>query len=292
MDQHAINGPGHWPGVGPASPAAEVRLAGVGVDAPRGQRLLDGIELDFAPGVVNAIVGPNGAGKTTLLRLLYGYLRPTRGQVLLDGADIARMPPRQLARHVAAVPQGAVGDAGLTVRQVVALGRVPHGAAVFARTHEGDAAVDAAIDRLGLVRLADRLLGQLSGGERQRVMIARAVAQAPRVLVLDEPTNHLDIRHQLELLRDLRALDATVIVTLHDLNAAVRHADRLTVLQGGRIAATGAPAQVLSSALISRVFGVTARGSANGTMEFSLPATAGGPDPKPQPASIEERRSR
>lgn len=224
--------------------------------------ILTDISFALAEAEVMAICGANGAGKSTLLRMLYRFHAPRKGVVTLAGRDLWLQSPRDAARLVAAVLQEQPTDFALTARQIVALGRLPHraggwGALSGAGARDGDV-VDAALFRLDLARFADRAFGTLSGGERQRVMVARALAQEPRVLILDEPTNHLDIRHQLELLALLRGLGLTVICTLHDLTLAAAFADRVLVLAQGRVLSDGPPEQALSQAHVATAFNVTA----------------------------------
>lgn len=230
--------------------------------APRGWRtpLLHGVTFSLEPGRVLGIVGPNGAGKTTLLRLLYRFLAPSTGVVTLDGQDIWRMSAREVALIVAAVLQEQPTDFALTVREIVALGRTPHqrGLGGAGGAYDGQV-IDAALARLDLHRFSERHLGTLSGGERQRVMVARALAQAPRVLILDEPTNHLDIRHQLETLDLIRDLPLTIVTTLHDLNMAAAVCDDVLLLKNGMPQGFGSPRAVLTEAGVSGVFDVTAR---------------------------------
>ncbi|SLN66309.1 Iron(3+)-hydroxamate import ATP-binding protein FhuC [Roseovarius albus] len=225
----------------------------------RGPLLLDETSFDLKAGQVMGVVGPNGAGKTTLLRLIYGFHRPLNGQILIDGDALNTLPPRQVARKVAAVLQEQPTDFALTVREIVALGRVPHRHG-FARPGQHDAQmIDKALDRLGLHNLAGRSLSTLSGGERQRVMVARALAQEPQILVLDEPTNHLDIRHQLEVLQLISELDLTIITSLHDLNLASDICDRILVLKNGHPQGFGHPDDVLQDAIVADTFQVHAR---------------------------------
>lgn len=228
--------------------------------APRGgTSILHDVSFAVPQGQVLAICGANGAGKSTLLRMLYRYLRPDAGQVLLGGTDLWALNPRAAARRVAAVLQEQPTDFALTVREMVGLGRTPHRAG-FAGAGARDAEVVAAsLHRMDLVRFAAKPFGTLSGGERQRVMVARALAQEPKLLVLDEPTNHLDIRHQLEVLSLLRGLGLTVVLTLHDLTLAAEHADAVLILHQGRLLAHGAPRDVLTPGTINRAFDVTAR---------------------------------
>ncbi|WP_329376395.1 ABC transporter ATP-binding protein [Streptomyces sp. NBC_01351] len=224
-----------------------------------GHTLLHRVDLTARPGETVGVVGPNGSGKTTLLRCVYGTLRPTAGRVLLDGADAGALTVKERARRMAVVPQDASGTFGLTVREVVAMGRSPH-----KRFWEQDGPLDArriaeALETVGVARFADRRFDELSGGERQRALVARALVQEPGMLALDEPTNHLDIRYQLEILTLVRDLPATSLLVLHDLNLAAAFCDRLYVLSGGRVAASGPPAEVLTEELLAEVYGVRAR---------------------------------
>ncbi|WP_318527837.1 ABC transporter ATP-binding protein [Defluviimonas sp. WL0050] len=220
---------------------------------------------------VLAVCGPNGAGKSTLLRLIYRYLTPRLGQVLLSGVDLHALPRRETARRVAAVVQEQPTDFALTVREMVSLGRLPHRDGLSGASAHDAEIVAAALRQLDLTRFAETRFDRLSGGERQRVMIARALAQEPELLVLDEPTNHLDIRHQLELLALLRQLGLTVVLTLHDLTLAAEFADRLLVLAGGRKLAEGSPAEILTPETIAHAFNVSARiDRSGGTPRFSF----------------------
>ncbi|MEO1638239.1 MAG: ABC transporter ATP-binding protein [Pseudomonadota bacterium] len=222
--------------------------------------LLDEISFDLAPGRVLGIAGPNGAGKTTLLRLLYRYHRPVTGPILVDGDDIWALPARDVAQRVAAVLQEQPSDFALTVWEIVALGRTPHRRGFASGNGAHDTAIiESVLARLDLTALAHRQLGTLSGGERQRVMIARAMAQEPRLLILDEPTNHLDIRHQLEVLALIRTLPLTIVTSLHDLNLAADVCDDILLLQHGQQIGFGAPSDVLSEAAVSTAFHVHAR---------------------------------
>ncbi len=222
--------------------------------------LLQPTSFDLGAGRVLGIVGPNGAGKTTLLRLLYRFLRPVTGAVAVDGDDIWALSAREVARRIAAVLQEQPSDFALTVGEIVALGRTPHRRGFAGGTGAHDTEIiHAALDRLDLHGLADRHLGTLSGGERQRVMVARALAQQPRLLILDEPTNHLDIRHQLEVLELIRNLPLTIVTSLHDLNLAAGVCDDVLLLQAGRTMGFGPPATVLSETAVSGAFRVDAR---------------------------------
>ncbi|UKY52019.1 ABC transporter ATP-binding protein [Streptomyces inhibens] len=240
-----------------------------------GNRLVHDITLRADSGRVVGLVGPNGSGKSTLLRCVYRALRPAAGTVRLDGADVHAMDAREGARLLAALPQEGGTDFDFTVSEVVAMGRLPHQRG-SGRASAADLAVcERALARVGADHLAGRGFLSLSGGEKQRVLIARALAQEPRVLVLDEPTNHLDIAQQLEVLALVReggiSLGAppavageesggrlTVLTALHDLNLAAMHCDELYVLAHGRIVAAGPPYDVLTPKLLAEVFGVRA----------------------------------
>jgi iron complex transport system ATP-binding protein len=211
-------------------------------------------------GELVAIVGPNGAGKSTLLRLLTGILVPLRGEVLLGGTRVGDLSRESIARRVAVVPQVAALPFAARVEEVVALGRLPHEDPLRGPRPADQAAVAAAIARVGLDHLVGRDARQLSLGERQLVLVGLAVAQASPVIVLDEPTVHLDIRHQvdvMELLVDLHRRDgATIVAVLHDLNLAARYFPRILVVNGGGLAADGPPAEALSGERIRDVFRV------------------------------------
>ncbi|MGW0882670.1 ABC transporter ATP-binding protein [Streptomyces sp. NPDC002671] len=223
-----------------------------------GRTVVAGAHLVAAEGEITGLVGPNGSGKSTLLRTVYRHLKPTAGRVLLAGTDLREMTPLQSARHVAALPQERGSDFELTVREVVAMGRTPYKRA-FAGEDAADRDIVAqALTDVGMAEQAGRRFTALSGGERQRVLLARAFAQNPDILVLDEPTNHLDIRHQVDLLALLRAQRRTTLVSLHDLNAAASVCDRLHVLRDGAVVASGPPREVLTPALMAEVFGVRA----------------------------------
>lgn len=222
-------------------------------------RIVGRVSLSAEPGKVLGLLGPNGSGKSSLLRLLAGLRRPASGKVLLEGHNLQNIGRRALARRMALVEQHATTDANVRVRDVVSLGRIPHRSPFSGWTIEDQAAVDAALERVGMLDRTDRFSQSLSGGERQRVHLARALAQTPRELLLDEPTNHLDIQHQIALLKLVGELGLTTIVALHDINHAAMFCDQLVVLDKGMLVAQGAPATVLTEALMREVFRVEAR---------------------------------
>lgn len=227
----------------------DVRLDRVTVDG-----ILHGIDLHAGANEVHGIVGPNGSGKSTTLRCVYRALRPSGGVVRLGGRDLATTKVRDTAEHLAALTQDSHVEFDFTVTEVVGMGRLPHRG-----TPQRDREVVAdALSRVDAAHLADRGFLSLSGGERQRVLIARALAQQPKVLVLDEPTNHLDISHQLAVLALVRSLDVTVLAVLHDLNLAAAYCDRLHVLDHGRVVRSGRPEDVLTPEVLHEVFHVRA----------------------------------
>ncbi|WP_108130682.1 ABC transporter ATP-binding protein [Gemmobacter caeni] len=236
-----------------------LELQGAGWGPRLGPPVLRDVSLSLHRGGILGVVGPNGAGKSTLLRLIYRFLRPRWGRVLLGGRDLWALDGRGAARQVAAVLQEQPTDFALTLREIVDLGRAPHRRGLSRDGARDAAAVAAAIARLDLSHLADRTFGTLSGGERQRTMVARALAQEPELLVLDEPTNHLDIRHQLEVLDLIRGLGLTIVISLHDLNLAAGLCDQMVLLHEGRVQAQGATAETLHPDRLETVFGVTVR---------------------------------
>jgi iron complex transport system ATP-binding protein len=236
---------------------AAVRVAGVTCryDAVPA---LSGVSLDVAPGEIVGLVGPNGSGKTSLLRAIHGLLLPVQGGVLLEDRDVSRMSPRDIASMVGAVPQHSRDGFGFTVSEIVMMGRYPHQRALAGDRPEDSMIVRRALERTRTWHLRKRPLEALSGGERQRVLLARALAQDPRVLLLDEPTAHLDVRFQLEmmdLVAGLAGSRLTVIAALHDLNLAAMYCGRLVLLAEGRIAAMGPPEDVLDPARLRAVYG-------------------------------------
>ena len=221
-----------------------------------GRLLIDGLNIDVAPGRFVGLVGPNGSGKSSLLKAIYRVLRPERGEVTIGGVPAASMGAKSFARMLAVVAQEAPVDIELSVVDMVMLGRIPHQRMLSGASTVDRAAAADALAVVGAVELADRAWPTLSGGEKQRVLLARALAQNGQVLVLDEPTNHLDVRHQFELLRLVRSLSVTTLAALHDFNLAAEFCDEVVVLQEGAVVAAGRPADVLVDEVIHPVFGV------------------------------------
>jgi iron complex transport system ATP-binding protein len=239
---------------------ASVSVRNVSWSSPRSkQTILHEMSFNLSSGRVLGIVGPNGSGKSTLLKLLYRYHKPTTGTIEIGGTDIWKIKARMAARKVAAVLQEQPTDFALTVREIVTLGRTPHHVGFGGSNGAQDGhVVDAVLNRMGLNCFSNRSLGTLSGGERQRVMVARALAQEPCVLVLDEPTNHLDIRHQLKILELIKNLPITIVTSLHDLNMAADICDEVLILKDGHLKGSGVPEAVFSAEAISGTFQVVA----------------------------------
>jgi len=219
--------------------------------------VLRGVTCAAATGGWLALIGPNGAGKSTLVRATAGLV-PYGGAIMLDGVDIAALRVRDRARLIAYVPQEPVLPPDMTVEQYVLLGRTPHlGYLGGPGRHDRDRAA-AALERLDVARFAGRRLARLSGGERQRVVLARALATDPKLLLLDEPTSMLDVGHQQQVLEMVDRLrkegGLTVLSTLHDLTAAGQYADELVLLHEGRVVAAGPAATVLTAELIEAVY--------------------------------------
>jgi iron complex transport system ATP-binding protein len=227
-----------------------------------GKALLDGVSLAFAPGEIVVLVGPNGAGKSTLLRVLSGDITPRSGTVQLKGRALASYGPQALARHRAVLAQSVAVTFPFTVADIVRMG------AGDRRGRQVDDLVDAALAEVDLQGFRERSITTLSGGEQQRAHFARVLVQfacgeaahGPGVLLLDEPTASLDLRHQLDVIAatmSRAARGATVIVVLHDLNLAALLAQRVVVLDGGRVVADGTPEATITDATIEGAFGVT-----------------------------------
>jgi iron complex transport system ATP-binding protein len=228
----------------------------------KGRPVLRGLDFSARPGRLTAIIGRNGAGKTTLIRTLAGLVVPDAGTVRLDGTPLGAWERRRLARVLAYLPQEREVAWALTARAVVALGRLPYQPFGAGESVADRAAIDAALVAVDAAHLADRPLPELSGGERARVLIARALAQEPRLLLADEPAAGLDPAHQLTLFRHLAALaeeGRTVVVALHDLSLAARFCHSVVLVHEGRTLASGPPRDVLSAQHLAAAYGISAR---------------------------------
>lgn len=222
--------------------------------------IITGLSVDIAPGKVTSIVGPNGCGKSTLLRSLSRLLRPTGGEILLDGKAISEIPTKQLAASLGLLPQSPIAPDGIVVADLVGRGRTPHQGLLGRWSQEDYDIVQESMEMTGVAELAERSIDELSGGQRQRVWIAMALAQRTDILLLDEPTTYLDIKHQLEVLDLLVELNethgTTIAMVIHDLNLAARYSDELIAVSNGNVYAQGSPQDVMTQQTVKDVFGV------------------------------------
>nr|WP_246115246.1 ATP-binding cassette domain-containing protein [Pseudonocardia sulfidoxydans] len=205
------------------------------------------------------IVGPNACGKSTLLRSLSRLLRPSSGQVVLDGADIHGYRAKEVARRIGLLPQSSLAPDGITVADLVSRGRYPHQKLIRQWAEADERAVLDAMEATSVRELSTRLVDELSGGQRQRVWVAMALAQETGILLLDEPTTFLDITHQIELLElftDLHHAGRTLVAVLHDLNHAARYGTHLIAMRDGAVVAEGTPSDIVTADLVHEVFGL------------------------------------
>ncbi len=237
-----------------------------------GRLVLRDLSIEIAPGEVFGLVGPNGSGKTTLLRAISGRLAPQSGAIYLDFRSLGGLSPRELARELAALEQEISCSFDFTVREIVELGRLPHRERWQRLSQKDSEVITRALELTKTLEFSQRKIHSLSSGERQRVWIALALAQEPKALLLDEPTAHLDLNYQLEIMEIIRSLaqrDLTVLVSLHDLNLALRYTDRVALLSEGRLIAVGEPERILTAELIERVFRTKVR-IVNGTGDLYI----------------------
>ncbi|WP_084128986.1 ABC transporter ATP-binding protein [Demequina sp. NBRC 110055] len=238
----------------------ETRKAVIGYG---GTPIVHGVDVQIPDGKITAIVGPNGCGKSTLLRALIRLLAPIDGAIALDGQDIHSIPTREVARRVGLLPQSPLAPAGITVKELVARGRTPHQKVLRPWSSTDETAVMSALHSTNLTTIQDKVVDELSGGQRQRAWIAMTLAQDTPLMLLDEPTTYLDISHQYEVLELLHRLNErqgrTIVMVVHDLHQAARYAHHVIAMCEGEVAAAGAPEDVFTEELVSRVFDIDAR---------------------------------
>lgn len=246
-----------------AAGVAGLRTEGLRLGYGPDRVVIDELDLELPHGAVTAVIGANGSGKSTLLRALSRLLRPVAGRVLLDGEDLHRLRTKDVATRLGLLPQAPVSPEGITVRDLVRRGRIPHTSLWRQWSAEDEAALRAALAATDLTALADEPIDALSGGQRQRAWLALVIAQGTPLLLLDEPTTYLDIAHQIDVLELVRRLnrseDRTVVMVLHDLNQACRFADHLVALREGQVVAAGDPAEIVTEELVRTVFELESR---------------------------------
>lgn len=245
----------------PDPPATTSRLQAQGVTLGYDQRIISAdLSVAIPDHSFTVIVGANACGKSTLLRALSRLLKPSRGQVVLDGQAIGSLPAKTVARRLGLLPQSSIAPEGITVADLVARGRYPHQTMLQQWSRQDEAAVVTAMAATRVSALGDRLVDELSGGQRQRVWVAMVLAQQTQLLLLDEPTTFLDITHQidlLELLADLnRRQGQTIVAVLHDLNHACRYASHIIAMRDGAVVAAGPPRDIMTAELVEAVFGL------------------------------------
>lgn len=236
-----------------------IAVHGVGYSWPNtGRMALDDVNFDSRPGELLGIIGPNGAGKSTILRLIAGLLRPSTGSIQVCGRDPARISRREAARDIAFVPASLHVGFPLNVRDLVALGRTPHLKGTF-ESAQDRVAIDEALALLELSSFVSRPYRELSAGEQRRVLVARSIAQAPRIMLLDEPSANLDAAQAVAVLSRVKELaqsrTMSVVMAIHDLNLAMLFCDRIVLVTGGRVRESGDPEEVMHYSAIRDAFG-------------------------------------
>ncbi|GAA2809232.1 ABC transporter ATP-binding protein [Crossiella cryophila] len=240
----------------PGGPRLRVESATIGYDK---RVICADLSVAIPDRSFTVIVGPNACGKSTLLRGLSRLLKPSAGQVVLDGAAINSFKSKEVARRVGLLPQTSIAPDGITVAELVARGRYPYQGFGRQWTETDEQAVLRAMNQTAVADLSGRLVDELSGGQRQRVWVAMALAQHTDILLLDEPTTFLDIAHQIELMElftDLHHAGHTLVAVLHDLNHAARYGTHLIAMKDGQVVAEGTPAQIVTAELVEEVFGL------------------------------------
>lgn len=220
--------------------------------------VLDNINLEISRGEIVALIGPNGSGKSTLIRAASGIIPIIQGTIHAAGKDVGELSHMQRARQIAVVPQAISLPPAYTVREIVLLGRTPYLNFLGLTSKRDDEITERALNQVHAKELGNRRIGELSGGEQQRILLARAIAQSTPILLLDEPTTHLDLRYQEDLLGLVKKLakseNLSILMAVHDINLAARYADKIALLVGGRLAATGSPQHVITHENLSSAY--------------------------------------
>ncbi|MFP4078240.1 MAG: ABC transporter ATP-binding protein [Candidatus Izemoplasmataceae bacterium] len=222
--------------------------------------VIENLSTTIETGKITVIIGPNGCGKSTLLKAVTRVMKPSKGDVILDGKNLATMPTRTIAKEMAFLPQSHDKATGLTVYELVSYGRYPYQKGLGRLTHEDRRQIEWALNATGIESIRDRLMDTLSGGQKQRAWIAMALVQDTDIIFLDEPTTYLDIAHQLEILHLLKTLNQknhqTIVMVLHDINQAATYADSIIALKDGVIEYSGSVHEVITKDIIREVFQV------------------------------------
>jgi iron complex transport system ATP-binding protein len=220
--------------------------------------ILSELNFKIQEGGFVGLIGPNGAGKSSLMRCIYRVNKPEVGRIEFLGQDVWQLSAKENARNMAVILQEQSDHLGLTVRDVVAQGLTPHKKLFEWDTPEDAMRINDVIAKASLLDLENRIFSHLSGGEKQRVMLARAILQRPKLLIMDEPTNHLDVHYQVDVLRQVKALNLTILASFHDLNLASAFCDHILVLDKGKLVTSGTPEEVFNQTLLKEVFNTSA----------------------------------
>lgn len=220
------------------------------------KEIVKGISLTAEKKSFVGLLGPNGSGKSTLLRAVYQAIKPSHGTVFMDGTPMDTLSPKKISKKMAVVAQFNQIDFDFKVIEIVLMGRTPHKNMLEMETKEDYRMAEDALKKVGMEEYADRSFASLSGGEKQRIILARALAQSPEILILDEPTNHLDIKYQLQILNVIKGLNICVLSALHDLSLASQYCDSIYILKDGRIEGHGKPEEIITPEMVFQVYGV------------------------------------
>ncbi len=236
-------------------------------------QVLDDVTINVKEGEIVCLLGPNGSGKSTLLKCILGVLKPQRGRIIINGSEISDLDPLEIAKLIGYVPQVIEQTFPMTVFETILTGRLPH--LTWMPKLSDLEAVRSVMKILNIEELAWKSLNELSGGQRQKVLLAMALVKEPSILLLDEPTSNLDLNNQLEVMdviSDLvRNQGVTAIVALHDLNLALRYADKVVVMKDGKVVVNGKPIEVLKEDVIERVYGVKAVVKRENELKYVIP---------------------
>ncbi|MGG7078972.1 ABC transporter ATP-binding protein [Clostridium sardiniense] len=223
-----------------------------------GKSIVKDVSIDIEKGKFVGVIGPNGSGKSTLLKTIYRIYKPKSGVMYLNGRDLSKMSPKNVAKELGVLGQFNNISFDIKVKDIVLMGRTPHKNFLESDSSDDYKIVRDSLEKVNMLEYYERSFSSLSGGEKQRVLLARVLAQKVDLLILDEPTNHLDIKYQLQILNVVKSLGITVVVALHDLNLATAYCDKLYVMHDGRIVSNGKPDEILTVDLIKQVYEVDA----------------------------------